>query len=354
MDRHNVFTEGLGIVYPIIQAPMLGVTSPEMVAAVANEGGLGSLPVGGLAPDVAIKLIRQTKALTDKPFAVNLFTHDIPDVDVQQAERMQAFLIEIAGKEGIELKKEPVDGYKWYTYRDHIQLLLDEGIKIVSFTFGALDEASIRLLHDNDMVLIGTATCLQEAILLDELDIDMICAQGIEAGGHRGTFLKDIPLPMVGTFALVPQIVNRISKPVIAAGGIYDGDTMTAAFALGASAVQPGTAFVACDESLAIPSYKEALQHATDTDVVLTRAFSGRWARGINNRFMELVERSGLEIPTYPVQNSLTGLLRKMAQQNDNKNFTNIWAGQAANKAQQKPAAAIFRELVAQMDMPEI
>jgi nitronate monooxygenase len=351
MDQASSFAIRLGIMYPVIQAPMLGVTTPEMVAAIANAGGLGSLPVGGLSPEKTLELIRKTKALTTKPFAVNLFINDVPEYDMEQAVAMQQFLEQMAKENGINYEHQPLSSLHFYSYKEQVQLLLDEHIPIISFTFGIPDDETILAFKSNRVVLMGTATCVKEAKLLEQKQVDYIVAQGIEAGGHRGTFLNDEPLPQVGTIALVSQIIAHVNTPVIAAGGLNDGSTIIAVLTLGAVAAQVGTAFIASDESSAIPAYKEAIQQASDTDSVLTRAFSGRWARGLRNKMMAEIENSNIAIPPYPIHNSLTGKLRAAAQQQNNKDFTNLWAGQSSSNAEQRPAADIFNKMIREMKM---
>ncbi|HTI12808.1 MAG TPA: nitronate monooxygenase [Puia sp.] len=350
MQWNHEFTKRVGVNYPIVQAPMLGVTTPEMVAAVSNAGGLGSLPVGGLSPEKTRTLIQQTKALTDKPFAVNFFANSIPHFDCDEADAMQEFLEKLCAEWQIPFQRQDISEFRFYSYEDQVPVLLEEATTLVSFTFGIPDGASIRTLKEKGALLIGTATSVKEASLLKENNIDMIAAQGIEAGGHRGSFLEEGPLPLVGTMTLVPEIVRHTGLPVLAAGGIRDGKTIRAAFALGAVAVQVGTAFIASEESVAIPSYRAALQVAADTDAVLTRAFTGRWARGIGNKLMEAVEQSGLPIPPYPIQNSLTMQLREAARKKDNKEFVNLWAGQSAFGTETGPSAAIFRRLVQEVE----
>jgi nitronate monooxygenase len=350
MNWKNEFTEALKIDYPIIQAPMLGVTTPAMVAAVANEGGLGALPVGGQSPEKTLELIKQTRALTDKPFSVNLFAHRIPKYDIEKAKRMQDFLVKLCKENGISFEVQPLESFRYHEYLEQIDVLISENIPYVSFTFDVLDDATIKRLKEKNTLLIGSATSVKEAMVLEQKGIKIVVAQGIEAGGHRGSFLKNEPLPLVGLFSLVPQILKHTKLPVIAAGGIGDGHTIKAAFDLGAIAVQVGTAFIASPESLAIPAYKQKLKEALDTDSVLTRAFSGRWAKGIPNKLMRAIEESGLEILPYPIQNSITTALRAAAQKQNNNEFTQQWAGQLAYTAEAIPTAEIFKKLVAQTE----
>lgn len=345
----NDFAQRTGVIYPIIQAPMLGVSTPEMAAAVSNEGGLGSLAIGGLSPERSQALIRQTKNLTGKPFAVNLFTHTIPPYEESKIVPMRRLLLEMAKERGYVLAESELQNFRFYTYKEQIDVLIKEDIKLISFTFGMLDDATIQLFKSNGCTLIGTATSLKEARLLQESGIDIIVAQGLEAGGHRGSFLDEEPLPQVGLFSLLPQLAKQVHVPVIAAGGIRDAQTMRAAFDLGAAAVQVGTLFIASKESDAIPAWQQQLSGVDATDILLTRAFSGRWARGIRNEMMERIEASGIPIPPYPIQNSLTAAFRKLAQQANDSSYTNLWAGQSAGDAPSDNTRDIFRFLVKEL-----
>jgi nitronate monooxygenase len=343
---NNELTRLLKVQYPIVQAPMLGVTSPEMVAAVSNAGGLGSLPVGGLSPEKTRELIHKVKQLTHKPFAVNLFAHSIPEYNIQEAEAMRALLKQLKQEHGLATEIPELDSLKFYTYEEQIPILIDESVPVVSFTFGIPDDASLQQLKQHGTILIGTATCVDEAIVLEQKGVHAITLQGIEAGGHRGSFLHDA-LPQIGLMALVPMAAKVVKIPLIASGAINSGATVKAAFTLGAVGVQIGTAFIASTESLAIPAYKEALATAQDTDTALTQVFSGRWARGIHNAFMEQLENSGSTLPPYPVLNSLTGALRAEAQKQNNGTFTNLWAGQAASMyVRQKNSAEILMDII--------
>lgn len=350
MIWQNKLTKLLGIHYPIVQAPMLGVTSPEMVAAISNSGGLGSLPVGGLPPEKTRELIQKIKVLTKKPFAVNLFVNTQDNVNLDEVSAMQDFLDKIGEKHNLKFDRKSPESFTFHSYKDQISILIEENIPVVSFTFGWLDTDSVKQLKANGIILIGTATSVKEAKILEDTGIDAITAQGIEAGGHRGTFINDEPLPQVGLMSLLPQIVDSVSIPVLAAGAINDGKTIKTAFELGASAVQIGTAFIASNESTAIPSYKKRLLISQDTDTKLTRAFSGRWARGIKNTLMDEIENSGLTIPEYTVQNSITGSIRAAAIQQDNNELTNMWSGQSAPKIKLESCNAIFMELIKQSE----
>lgn len=346
MVWRNSLTERLQISYPIIQAPMLGVSTPEMAAAVSNEGGLGSLAVGGLSPEDTRQLIRKTKSLTGKPFAVNLFAHSIPACTDDDLEAMRSLILELANKRGYQLAAADLAGFALYNHLDQVDILTEEGVSIVSFTFGCLDAGSIRTLKQAGCILAGTATCVEEALFLQEQDIDMVVVQGIEAGGHRGTFLENIPLPQEGLFSLLPSIKKLVRIPCIAAGAINHAGAIKTAFELGADGVQIGTAFIGTNESLAIAGYKNRLNGENFSGTALTRAFSGRWARGIRNMLMNEIEQSGIPIPPYPLQNSLTARLRKLAQQNNDSEYTTLWAGTAPGKSSFTQTKEVFRDLV--------
>ncbi|MCW3465647.1 NAD(P)H-dependent flavin oxidoreductase [Chitinophaga nivalis] len=346
MQWQNELTRMLGIRYPLVQAPMLGITTPAMVAAISNSGGLGSLPVGGLPPAKVASLIREVKALTKAPFAVNLFTYELPsDKDPVAFDQMQAFLQFLYGAHQIMASPVALNELQFYSYRDQLPVLLEEGVQQVSFTFGIPDAAAIALLQSHQILLTGTATSVAEAVALEAAGVNVIVVQGIEAGGHRGSFLTDT-LPQTGTLALVPQVVDRVGVPVIAAGGIMDGRGIAAARMLGAAGMQSGSVYLRSDESAATPAHKRALAGITDTTTRLTRAMSGRWARGVPNTLINEVDIAALAINPYPIQDALTQPVRRIAKEQDNPAFIAMWAGQAAGKAKALPAAVIFQEML--------
>jgi len=347
MKWNNGLTKLLDITYPVIQAPMLGVTTPEMVAAVSDNGGLGSLPVGSLSPDQTAQLIQKVKSYTTKPFAVNLFAHAVPaPFDRPRMENMQRFMQKFSAANGVNYKEQSIEEIKLYAYSEQVDILLKEDIKIVSFTFGILEDDVLTVLKNKGVILIGTATCVEEAKILSAKGVDIITAQGIEAGGHRGTFINNSTIPQVGLFALLPQIADAVENPVLGAGAIVDGRSIAAAFLLGAQGVQVGSAFVASVESAAHAAYKKRMPTAKDTDTVLTKSITGRWARGIKNGLIEQIEQSGIEVAEYPYQNFLTAPVRLQGQSKNDAELLSMWAGQGSIKSAGKHAGEIVSQLI--------
>lgn len=338
-------TERLGIRYPIIQAPMAGgPTTPALVAAVSNAGGLGSLAAAYLKPAAIRQAIRDIRTLTDRPFAVNLFIPEPFTDDPHKRERMQRHLQTYRDELGIETP----DSYSSYaeSFEEQMAVVLEENVPVFSWTFGLLDHNLVTQLKSQGTVLIATATTVREAIAAELSGADLIAAQGFEAGGHRGSFLAPHEDSMIGTFALVPQITDRVQIPVIAAGGIMDSRGLVAALALGAEAVQMGSAFLTCQESGASPLHKRALLTSTDESTALTKSFSGKPARGVKNRLLsELADRAA-DLPDYPVQNALTRDIRAAAAQQGRAEYLSLWGGQAARMGHTGPAADLITELI--------
>jgi len=348
----TALTRLLGIEHPIIQAPMAGgPTTPALAAAIANAGGLGTLGAAYLAPDTLRREIAAVRALTDRPFGINLFVPETPDVTPKQVARAQALLNPLRAELG--LPPSPDIPPQADSFADQLAVVIAERVPVLSFTFGILAEEHLDALRTAGILAVGTATTVAEGVALERAGVDAIVGQGSEAGGHRGTFAPDAASAeraLVGTLALIPQLVDAVRVPVIAAGGIGDGRGLLAALALGAVGVQMGTAFLACPESGAHPQHKAAVLAATDEDSIITRAFSGRSARGIANHFIEEMRAHEAEVAPFPVQNALTRDIRQAAARADRGEYLSLWAGQAARLATARPAAEIVRATVEQAE----
>lgn len=338
----------LGIQFPIIQAPMAGgATTPELVAAVSNAGGLGSLGAAYMAPTEIIQAIRKIRALTKKPFSVNLF---IPGEYYAKPEKMQKACDDIqncCGELNIKIKSvaEPYAP----SFEEQIYIVLEEKVPIFSFTFGMLDSKWITEFKSNQTILIGTATTLAEAYALEKSGIDIIVAQGSEAGGHRGTFLGEAEKALTGLISLIPQFVDHVKIPVIAAGGIMDARGITASMTLGAAGVQMGTAFLSCPESGVHTKYKQALLAQKQDCTAMTRAFSGKLARGIQNKFITRMAAKKGNILDYPIQNALTRIVRKKSEADGCIDFMSLWAGQSVYLSKGVSAGELINQLATEM-----
>lgn len=345
MWKANLITSRLQVKWPIIQAGMAGgTTTPELVAAVSAAGGLGTLGAGYMNAEQIRQAIRTIRELTDKPFGVNLFIPEEYDGEQPVAASVATAMNEVRDRLGIPA--DPAVTRFAEPFVEQMAVVIEEQVPVFSFTFGMLDPRWMAKLKQYGATVIGTATTVREAIALEASGVDMITAQGSEAGGHRGSFLPDSPCNLVGTMALVPQMVDRVSIPVIAAGGIMDGRGIAAAFALGAQAVQLGTAFLTCVESGAHPAYKREVRETNDEATVITRAFSGKSARGIQNEFMTLLAPHDHELPPYPVQNALTRDIRTAAAKQDRTEYLSLWAGQAASLSRSLRAEELVALLV--------
>jgi nitronate monooxygenase len=338
-------TERLGIRYPIVQAGMAGgTTTPELVAAVSDAGGLGTLGAGYMSGDRIREAIRAVRERTDRPFAVNLFIPEPFEEDSERIEQAQKRLDRF--RREMCLPASPDPGKYRESFEEQISVVLEERVPVFSFTFGVLPSEWVERLKRQGTVLIGTATTVEEGAVLEESGVDMVVAQGSEAGGHRGTFSGSVEKGLVGLMALVPQMADRVRIPVIAAGGIMDGRGLAASLMLGAEAVQMGTAFLTCRESGANPVYRDAVRKGRDDGTVLTRSFSGRYARGLRNRFVVEMEKYEEEWPDYPIQNALTKDIRREAARRGNPDLMSLWAGQSASLSRSLPAAELIRNVV--------
>jgi nitronate monooxygenase len=348
----TALTAMLGIEHPIILAPMAGGPStPALAAAVSNAGGLGLLGAAYLSPEALRREIGEVRSLTDRPFGVNLFVPEAPDVAPEAVARAQALLDPYRAELG--LPPSPLVARHGESFDEQVAVVVEERVPVFSFTFGALPAGRIAALRDAGIRVVGTATTVAEGRALAEAGVDAVVAQGSEAGGHRGTFDADeahLLRALVGTLALVPQMVDALRVPVIAAGGIMDGRGLVAALALGAAAAQMGTAFLACAECGANAAHKAAVLAATDESTVITRAFSGRPARGIANRVSEELRPHAAELPPFPALNALTRDIRQAAARQGRAEYLSLWAGQAAALATSRPAAEVVREVLAQAE----
>ena len=333
----------LGLSLPIIQAPMAGVSTPAMAAAVSNAGGLGSIGVGATDAAGARAMIDAVRAGTNRPFNVNLFCHRPARADPEREAAWIATLRPIFARYGAEPPARLTEIYRSFVEDDAmLAMLLETRPAIVSFHFGLPDAARMQALRDAGIVLVANATSLAEGHMLTAAGIDAVVAQGYEAGGHRGLFDPDAPDERLGTIALTRLLVRALDRPVIAAGGIMDGAGIAAALALGAQAAQLGTAFIACSESSADSGYRAALAACERTE--MTRAISGRPARSIANHFTALA-CDPAAIPDYPIAYDAGKALNAAAKARGEPGYGAQWAGQAAPLARALPAA----ELVAQL-----
>jgi nitronate monooxygenase len=342
-------TAALGIEHAIVQAPMAGgPTTTALVAAVSNAGGLGSLGAAYLSPGKLREQVREIRTLTDRPFNVNLFVPSAFEVDPEGVGRANELLAPYREELGIRSPGIPSSFEE--DFDDQLEVIIEERVPVFSFTFGSLAPELVGRLKDNGTKVVGTATTVREGLRLEEDGVDVVVAQGSEAGGHRGTFLGDFGDALIGTMALVPQMVDALSVPVVASGGIMDGRGLAAALVLGAGAAQMGTAFLACEESGAHPEFKRAVLQAAEDGTAITRAFSGRPARGIKNRFLIEVGANEQGLAPFPVQNALTRDVRAAAQEQDRPEFMSLWAGQAARLARRTTAADLVRETAEEAD----
>lgn len=347
MNWKNDITRLLNIEYPIIQAPMFGSSTPEMVAAATKAKVLGSLPLGDLSSQKCIEIIRTTKTITNKAFAVNIFVNKIPELTEslkQEYNQARQFIQKLAINNNLEVNLPTIDEIVFTDYHSQVDAIIEENCKIVSFTFGNLDAESIQKLKENNTILIGTCTTVSEALILEQSGIDIICVQGIEAGGHRGSFEKD-DSPKIGGLSILSKVHDAVKVPLIYAGGLYNAKTIVATKILGAQGFQVGSLLLGSKESALQNFEKEHLRKANEHEIVLTRSFSGRYARGISNTFIKTIDNSSYLLP-YPYQNKLTGALRKVAKLNKNTDFLSIWTGQSLGNFSEDSTTKIIQKLI--------
>ncbi|WP_374315476.1 NAD(P)H-dependent flavin oxidoreductase [Microbacterium sp.] len=335
-----------GIDRPVVLGPFGGLSSVDLTAAVSDLGGLGSYGLYGYTPERIHETIARLRAATGRPFAVNLWLPvgdevQPADVDLGSALAAMAPLYEAAGV----ATPSPPERFL-PDVGEQLDAVIEAAPAVLSVVFGVPGAELIERARERGIRVIGTATTVAEARALEEGGVDAVVATGSEAGGHRVSFLRRAEDSLVGTFALVPQVVDAVDVPVIAAGGIADRRGVAAALALGASGVQVGTAFLRARESAATAGHRAAIEAAAETGTVLTRAMSGRLARGIPNRAMRELETAGVIAP-FPAQNWATGVFRAAASAQGDAELVSLWAGQAAALATRDRAADVFAELAA-------
>jgi nitronate monooxygenase len=338
-------SELLGIEHPIIQAPMAGAATPALAAAVSNAGALGSLGCAFLDPEGLRREVEATRRATNRPINVNFFVHSPPAEDAERAARARERLAPFYRELALGPVPEVADQHQPF---DEAMLaeVLALAPRVVSFHFGLPAPPLVAALKNAGHIVLSSATSVREARLLVAGGVDAVIAQGWEAGGHRGTFASSFDGAAIGTFALVPQIVDAVSVPVVAAGGIADGRGIAAAFALGAAGVQLGTAFLSCPEAATSDAHRQALRESVDEGTRLTKAFSGRPARGLVNRYLEAMAPHQNDLPDFPLMNGLSGPLRAAGAKRGSPDFVALWSGQAGPMNRELSAAELLARLI--------
>ena len=338
-----------GIELPIVLAPMAGPGNAAMAIAVSEAGGLGSLPCAQLSGTEIRTAIETIRRATSRPININFFCHQPPvfeqERDLAWRTMLKGYYLEL----GLD-PEAPLAPPSRKPFNSESCALIEEfKPEIVSFHFGLPAQDLLERVKATKACVISSATTVREARWLESHGCDAVIAMGIEAGGHRGNFLSDDIARQVGTFALVPQIVDAVKVPVIAAGGIADARGIVAALALGASAVQIGTAYLFCPEAGVPPLHLEALRNAADDDTMITNVFTGRPARGIVNRLMLEVGPMASSVPSFPLASSAIGPLRAKSEPAGSRDFMNLWSGQAAHLARRGvPAGEMTRALTSE------
>jgi nitronate monooxygenase len=341
----------VGVELPIIQAPMAGFQGSALAVAVSNAGGLGSLPCALLSPDALRKELEAIRAETVKPFNVNFFCHAPPSPSVEREAAWRATLAPYYKEFGLDASTT-AEGVGRAPFSSEVADVVEEfRPAVVSFHFGLPSAELLARVRAWGSRVFSSATTVDEARWLEARGVDAIIAQGFEAGGHRGMFLSEDLDTQLGTLALVPQIVKAVKTPVIAAGGIADAQGVAAALALGAAAVQVGTAYLLCPEATTSAVHRAALKSEAARYTALTNVFSGRPARGIVNRLMKEVGPISAAAPAFPLAASAIAPLRASAERLGSGDFSPLWSGQNASGCKEIPAAQLTRELAASVQV---
>jgi nitronate monooxygenase len=333
------------IEFPIVLAPMAGVMDAELAIAAAQGGALGSLPCAMLSVEKAREQVNIIRQRVSAPLNMNFFCHNAVDLDPKREAQWKQRLAPYYKEFGLD-PAAPVNAANRAPFDAAMCELVEElRPEVVSFHFGLPDQALLSRVKAAGCIVMSSATIVKEAIWLEENGADVIIAQGAEAGGHRGMFLTENIAEQPGTFALVPQVVDAVKVPVVAAGGIADGRGIAAAFALGAAGVQIGTAYLRCPESTVIAPAREALARARDDSTVVTNVMTGRPARGVANHAMRELGPISPDAPPFPHAASGLAPLKAVAEKLGKVDFTNLWAGQAVRLGREMPATELTRAL---------
>ncbi|MBK3866124.1 2-nitropropane dioxygenase [Pseudomonas stutzeri] len=341
MDLRDLF----GIELPIIQAPMAGVQDHLLAAAVCEAGGLGSIPAGMLDAPALDAELTALEALTERPYNVNFFCHQTPVADPAAIDTWHRMLAPLFAEFDIDPASIPAGATRQPFDEAMADVLERHRPALVSFHFGLPTAALLQRARATGAKIASSATTVAEGLWLQQHGVDLVIAQGLEAGGHRGIFLSEDLTSQLGTFALLPQLVAALDVPVIAAGGIADGRGVAAAQMLGAAGVQLGTAYLLCPESRTSPLHRAALQSPQAAHTALTTLFSGRPARGIVNRLMRELGPLPKGVPPFPLAGNAIGVLRGKAQGQGLDHCTPLWAGQNVSGCREIPAGQLTREL---------
>jgi nitronate monooxygenase len=343
--RMTTLQDLLGVDLPIVQAPMAGVQGSALAVAVSNAGGLGSLPCAMLGVDAMRVELATIRAQTTKPFNVNFFCHTQPELDGAQEAIWRTALSPYFDEYGIDASAIPAGAGRSPFSAEAADVIGEFRPAVVSFHFGLPPEALLARVRRWGAKVLSSATTVAEALWLEARGVDAVIAQGSEAGGHRGSFLSEDLSAQLGTFALVPQIVDAVKVPVIAAGGIADSRGVVAAMALGASGVQVGTAYLLCPETTTSKVHRAALKSDAARVTALTNLFTGRPARSIVNRAMRELGPMSSAVPAFPLAASAIAPLRAKAESQGSSDFSPLWAGQNVSGCKEVSAAALTREL---------
>ncbi len=337
----------LGTQFPVIQAPMAGAHGSALVIAASNAGALGSMPCAMLTPDGMRKELATIRASTDGPLNVNFFCHVPPPPDAGREAAWRKALDPYYREFGIDPAGIPAGPGRAPFSAEAAAILEEFRPAFVSFHFGLPEPELLGRVKRMGTKILSSATTVEEAKWLEARGVDAVIAQGAEAGGHRGMFLGDDIGTQVGTFALVPQVARAVRVPVIAAGGIADARGAAAALALGASAVQAGTAFLLCPEATITPLHRAALKSEAARETTLTNLFTGRPARGMFNRLMRELGPMSELAPAFPLATAALAPLRAAAEKQGSGDFSPLWSGQNASGCREVPAADVVREIAA-------